>query len=143
MELLEREQVVAAPLDEAFAFFGDPWNLERITPPWLRFRIVEAPAELHAGALLRYRLRLFGAPVAWRTRIAAWEPPHRFVDVQVQGPYPLWTHTHELEACAGGTVIRDRVAYLVPLPWLSRAIVRRCLKSIFDYRARVIRDVLG
>lgn len=143
MAELRREQVVAAPLDEAFAFFGDPWNLERITPPWLRFRILEAPTELQTGSLLRYRLRLFGLPVSWTTRIAVWEPPHRFVDVQLRGPYRLWEHTHELEPADGGTRIRDRVRYRAPLPSLSSPLVSRCLVSIFDYRARVMRELLG
>src|SRR5206468_865748 len=85
VDVLEREQIVATPLDEAFAFFGDPANLEAITPPWLNFRILESPATLERGSILRYRLRLAGIPVNWRTEIAAWEPPHGFVDVQTNG----------------------------------------------------------
>jgi len=65
---LQRTQVVSVPLEQAFAFFADAHNLERITPPWLRFRIVEAPDELAVGARLRYRLSLFGIPIRWRTR---------------------------------------------------------------------------
>ena len=140
--VLEREQVVAASLEEAFAFFGDPRNLERITPPWLHFRILDAPRELTAGSLLHYRLRLFGIPIGWRTRIAAWEPPHRFVDVQLRGPYRLWEHTHELEPVAGGTLIRDRVRYRIPLQALARRPVERWLRAIFDYRAAAMQDAL-
>jgi ligand-binding SRPBCC domain-containing protein len=132
--------VVGARLDEAFAFFGDPWNLERITPPWLHFRILEAPPELRPGSLLRYRLRLFVFPISWTTRIEAWEPPTRFVDVQLRGPYRLWEHTHELEAVDGGTLIRDRVRYATPA---GAPVVARLLRAIFDYRARVMRDLLG
>ena len=72
LDLLEREQIVATPLDEAFTFFGDPLNLEAITPPWLNFRIIEAPAALARGSILRYRLRLACVPVSWQTEIAAW-----------------------------------------------------------------------
>jgi ligand-binding SRPBCC domain-containing protein len=143
-EVLEREQVVATPLEDAFAFFADPWNLEAITPPWLRFRIVDAPPRLERGSLLRYRLRLFGWPISWRTEIARWEPPHRFVDVQTRGPYRLWEHTHELEAVgAGSTRIRDRVRYRVPAAPLARPLVRRWLRAIFDFRADAMRDRLG
>lgn len=66
---LVRTQVVPVPVEQAFAFFADARNLEAITPPWLGFRIVEAPDELAAGARLRYRLRLFGAPLGWVTEI--------------------------------------------------------------------------
>ena len=144
--VLERTQVVPIPIDEAFAFFADARNLERITPPWLRFRIVEAPAELHAGARLRYRLMLFGIPIGWRTEIVAWSPPRGFVDVQRRGPFLLWEHTHRLTAVAGGTEIYDHVRYrlfLGPLGALARRLlVRGWVESIFDYRAEQVPGLL-
>lgn len=143
MERLEREQLVAAPLEEAFAFYADPRNLERITPGWLRFRIVEAPPVLQEGSLLRYRLRLFGLPVGWLTRIAEWSPPHRFVDVQLRGPYRHWEHTHTLERRPGGTLIRDRVLYRVPPLPFARPVVARWLRAIFDHRAAATAGLLG
>src|SRR3712207_8245858 len=51
----------------------------------------------------------------WTTRISAWQPPLRFVDAQVRGPYSLWEHTHTFEPTARGTVIRDYVRYRLPL----------------------------
>jgi ligand-binding SRPBCC domain-containing protein/tRNA A-37 threonylcarbamoyl transferase component Bud32 len=143
-DVLEREQIVAAPLETTFAFFGDPQNLEAITPPWLGFRIVEAPETLEHGSLIRYRLRLLGIPVAWRTVIAAWEPPHRFVDVQMSGPYDVWEHTHTLESVDDrSTLVRDRVRYRVPAPRLARLPVRRALRAIFDYRSNAMLRLLG
>ena len=137
--VLERTQVVAIPIEQAFAFFADAGNLERITPPWLRFRIVEAPEELAAGARLRYRLRLFGVPIRWRTEIVSWHPPRGFVDVQRRGPFLLWEHTHRLTPVAAGTEIYDHVRYrlfLGPLgAFVRRLLVRRWVEGIFDYRA--------
>ena len=89
--VLERRQVVPVDVDRAFAFFADAWNLEAITPPWLRFRIVEAPRTLEAKSLLVYRLRLFGVPISWRTEIVEWWPPFGFTDVQLAGPYRRWS----------------------------------------------------
>lgn len=140
--MLERTQVVPVPIEAAFAFFAEARNLERITPPWLRFRILEAPAALQRGSRLRYRLRLFGIPIAWRTEIVEWSPPHRFVDVQRRGPFRLWEHTHELTAVPGGTEVRDCVRYrlfLGPLGALvARLLVRGWVESIFAYRAEVL-----
>jgi ligand-binding SRPBCC domain-containing protein len=141
--IVEREQLVRVPLEDAFAFYADPHNLERITPRWLRFRIVEAPAELREGSLLRYRLRLFGVRIDWLTRIAVWEPPRRFVDVQLHGPYRLWEHTHELVPRGRGTLIRDRVVYRVPPLPLARPLVARWLRGIFDHRAQATAAILG
>ena len=144
---LRRTQVVATPLEETFAFFADPHNLEAITPPWLRFRIVEAPAHLERGALLRYRLRLFGVPIGWLTEIRAWDPPGEFTDVQMRGPFQLWEHRHRLTAIGNGTEITDEVRYrlfLGPLGELvRRVVVGRWLDSIFDYRARAVAEWFG
>ncbi len=144
---LERTQVVPVPIEEAFAFFADARNLEQITPPWLRFRIRDAPDELALGSHLRYRLRLFGIPIGWRTEIVAWDPPRGFVDLQRRGPFLLWEHTHRLTPVAGGTEIYDRVRYRLffgPLGALvRRLLVRRWVEGIFDYRAEALGPLLS
>ena len=142
---LERSQVVRRPIGEAFAFFSDARNLEAITPAWLNFRIVEAPAELRLGALLRYRIRLLGVPIRWRTEITAWAPPRGFTDVQVAGPYPLWEHTHRLRPVTGGTEIYDHVRYRVPggpLAPLVQRVVGRWLDEIFEFRMARMAELL-
>ena len=98
VHILERQQRVELPIERAFEFYGEARNLEAITPPWLGFEVTTpAPVEMRAGTLLDYRLKLHRVPVRWRTRIEAWEPPQRFVDAQLSGPYALWEHTHEFE----------------------------------------------
>ena len=138
--VLRREQRLPGPPEEVFPFFADAGNLEAITPAWLGFRIVTPrPIDMRAGALIEYRLRLHGVPVSWLTRIESWEPPVRFVDAQLRGPYALWHHTHEFEADGdGGTLMRDTVRYALPLGPVGalahRALVRRDLAAIFDFR---------
>ena len=93
---------------------------------------------MRPGALIEYRLRLHGVPISWRTTIAVWDPPRRFVDVQLSGPYRLWHHTHQFSPHAEGTEMRDLVRYALPLGALGRvaggAFVRRDLERIFDFR---------
>lgn len=136
--LLEREQWLPKPIDEVFAFFSRPENLQQITPPWLDFGMVETPKELRAGALIRYRLRWHGVPVRWTTEITEWTPPHGFVDRELKGPYALWNHEHSFAEKDGGTTMRDRVTYALPLGWAGQiahwALVRRDVESIFDFR---------
>ena len=114
--VLRREQRLPGTPDEVFPFFADARNLEAITPPWLGFRVLTpAPIELRVGALIEYRLRLRGLPLAWLTRIEDWTPGVRFVDAQLAGPYRLWHHTHEFAPDgAGGTLMRDTVRYALP-----------------------------
>ena len=147
VHVMRFEQRLEAPPEAVFPFFADPRNLEAITPGWLRFRIVEAPDELRRGARLRYRLRLLGVPIGWRTEIAEWLPPRTFVDVQLAGPYPLWVHTHRFAAVPGGTEIHDNVRYRVPggrlAPLVDRLVVRRWLDRIFDHRAGCLAGLLN
>jgi ligand-binding SRPBCC domain-containing protein len=149
LHVLAREQRLPGPPESVFPFFADAHNLEAITPPWLGFRVVTAqPIDMRPGALIEYRLRLHGLPLRWRTRIAVWDPPHRFVDVQLSGPYTLWHHTHDFEpdGDGGGTIMRDTVRYALPLGPLGelahRALVRRDLAAIFDFREHAIRTAL-
>jgi ligand-binding SRPBCC domain-containing protein len=146
---LRREQVLHGTPDEVFGYFADAFNLEALTPPLLRFRVITpAPIEMAVGTLIQYRLRLHGVPVGWDTLIQRWEPPHLFVDSQLRGPYRLWHHTHELEPHGEReTLMRDTVRYAVgfgPLGELAhRLLVRRDVEAIFDYRAERIPALLG
>ncbi|MBP1624973.1 MAG: cyclase/dehydrase, partial [Acidobacteria bacterium] len=131
------------PLKEVFAFFADPMNLETITPAWLQFTIKTAPQfEMRQGALVDYRLRLHGIPLAWRSRITVWDPPLKFVDDQVKGPYRLWHHEHTFEKKDGGTLVRDHVDYAVPGGLLvQKLMVRREVERIFDFRRRKLAEI--
>lgn len=145
---IEREQRLARPPDEVFGFFADARNLERITPTFLRFRLVgDVPDELGAGTLIRYRLRLHGIPIRWLTRIEQWEPGRRFADLQLRGPYRYWHHTHEFEPDAGGTVMRDTVRYAMRAGALGELAQRRMvesdLKRIFDHRHDRVAELFG
>ena len=145
---LRREQWIPRAVDEVFAFFSDAHNLEELTPPWLKFRIL-TPGEIQVGegTELRYRLTLHGIPVYWKTEIRRWEPPVRFIDVQRRGPYRLWHHTHWFEPVNGGTRMTDVVRYRLPFGMLglvaNKLIVRRDVEKIFDYRYKQIHEVFG
>jgi ligand-binding SRPBCC domain-containing protein len=142
IHILQREQRLRGAPGAVFPFFADARNLEAITPPLLRLRVITPdPIEMRPGTLIQYRLRLHGIGVSWLTSIQAWEPPHRFVDMQLRGPYALWHHTHEFTAAPDdpeATIMRDTVRYAMPFGPLGtladRLLVRRDLAAIFDYR---------
>ncbi len=134
-------------LSQAFAVFESPYNLARITPAWLNFRII-TPGEviLRKGAEIEYQVRWLGIPMSWKTVISAYEPPAFFEDEQARGPYAHWRHRHSFEEVEDGTVISDRVEYALPLGSLGRLaqpIVSRQLRGIFEYRQRALPPLLG
>ncbi len=144
-QTLEREQLIRRNIDEVFEFFGDPANLEDITPPWLHFRMTACtPPVIEQGTLIDYRLRVRGVPVRWRSLISLWEPPFQFVDEQLIGPYRRWFHHHSFTQCEDGVLVRDRIEYSVPGGALiDRLFVRGDLARIFDYRAEQLATLLA
>lgn len=137
------EQFVPAPPEKLFEFFKEAGNLETITPPTLNFSLVHSstPA-IGQGTLLDYRLKIHGVPASWRTEIDEWNPPHKFVDNQVRGPYRKWHHTHEFRSFCGGTLMIDRVRYRLPMGfvgWLAGAqFIRKDVENIFAFRRKYI-----
>jgi ligand-binding SRPBCC domain-containing protein len=138
---LHAEAVVPASLDETFAFFSDAANLERLTPDWLKFRILTPqPIVMREGTDIRYRIVLYGIPIPWTTRIEVWEPGVRFVDLQTSGPYRWWRHEHRFETVPGGTRVVDDVEYVPRVRWLTQWKVRRDVERIFVYRADALKQ---
>lgn len=140
-------QWLPAPLESVFEFFSNAENLQAITPPWLGFEILTpVPIQMQPGTLIDYRVRLHGFPMLWKTLITVWEPPFRFVDLQLKGPYSLWHHEHLFESKDGGTLVTDRVDYRIPFSWMpgssliDRFLVRPDLDRIFGHRQKVLAE---
>ncbi len=139
-------QQVSRPLPEVFDFFSRAENLETLTPPWLNFKILEVkPQPVQQGTLIHYSLRIHGIPLRWTSEIVEWEPPHRFVDLQLRGPYKLWRHEHRFEARDGGTLIADTINLALPLGALGQIAYKIKVKSdveeIFAFRKEKIRSL--
>ncbi|HEU4369740.1 MAG TPA: SRPBCC family protein [Methylomirabilota bacterium] len=146
--VLETRVWLARPRPEVFAFFADPRNLPKLTPPGLRLRVLTPATTLAAGAVLDFRIAWLGLPLRWRAYIREYDPPHRFVDVQVRGPWARWEHRHLFLEEGGGTWVEDRVTYRLRLGPLGRALhgalVHRQLRAAWAYRqARLGELVVG
>lgn len=145
--VLEARVWLARPRPEVFAFFADPANLLRVTPPRLGLSLLTPPSTLAAGAVLDVRVRWLGLPLRWRAYVREYDPPYRFVDVQVRGPWARWEHRHLFLEEGGGTWVEDRVTYRLPLGPLGRlahgALVHRQLRALWAYRQARLSELLG
>jgi ligand-binding SRPBCC domain-containing protein len=142
---LEASQWLPHPREEVFDFFCDAFQLEALTPPWMHFSVLTpAPIHMGNGALIDYRLKVHGIPLRWQSFISSWEPPVRFVDVQMRGPYRRWRHQHTLEAVENGALCRDIVDYAVYGGSLVNALfVRPDLFKIFAFRQSKLRELFS
>lgn len=168
--VLTRRVWLSRPRSEVFAFLADPRNLSAVNPPATALRwLVPPPAVLSPGALLDFSARAFLLRTRWRVMIREFDPPYRFVDVQLRGPFRRWEHLHrcvegterdvpdagpaEADGRRGdwagpvGTWIVDRVTYGLPFGALGVAahalVVGRQIAGAFDYRARRLRELLA
>jgi ligand-binding SRPBCC domain-containing protein len=144
--ILKRRQFVPSPLREVFAFFSKPENLAVLTPKNLGFDILTpSPVSMKEGTVIDYTIKIAGFPVRWTTLITSYEPPYRFVDLQLKGPYSYWHHTHTFTETNEGTFIDDEVRYGLPFGvfgLLAHALfVKRQLNAIFAQRGNVIKTI--
>jgi ligand-binding SRPBCC domain-containing protein len=133
---LQTELWLPRPPRDVFPFFGEARNLELLTPALLKFEVLTPPPiAMHPGTVIDYRIWVHGLAIRCQTQIVEWDPPHRFVDVQLRGPYTLWHHAHTSEEQNGGTLCLDQVRYRprggALVHWLF---VRRDVERIFRYR---------
>ena len=145
--ILERTQIIDLPREQVFDFFANAVNLERITPPELNFHITTPqPIDIKRGCLIEYQLKLRGIPINWKTEITGWNPPFDFVDSALKSPYKQWIHLHKFTVGERGeTIMQDIVRYRLPFePFgdVAHWFVRRELKYIFDYRQKIVDEIL-
>ncbi len=134
------------PREEVFKFFSDPKNLEILTPPHLRFKVLQSSTDnLQSGSRIDYRLQLHGIPFRWQSLIEEWQPVTHFTDRQVRGPYSKWHHTHTFVEKDGGTLIRDHALYRLPLgvpgDMVAHYFVKKDLEKIFGFRHHKSREL--
>lgn len=148
MQHLERKQFIPVTLNEAWAFFSDPGNLSRITPPDMGFKITTPVfnGPVYPGMIIAYIVKpLFSIPVRWVTEITHAEHLEYFIDDQRVGPYKLWHHQHFFKEVGGGVEMIDIVHYQAPFGIFGRLaewlFINNKVKSIFDYRNRVLSDI--
>jgi len=142
----EKEIYIDLAVPEVFDFFSRAENLEKVTPRQLQFQILTPlPIDMKAGSIIDYKLKVHHIPVSWQTEISEWNPPHRFTDIQVKGPYRKWIHQHIFEKSGNGTRMKDLLEYAIPGGFLSsiinQVLVRKDIESIFIYREKRYREI--
>lgn len=144
---LYRKLIIPQSIEKVFSFFEKAENLEKITPKNLNFNIMTpTPIKMEEGALIDYKIKISGIPMKWRTLIDLYRPPFEFRDIQQKGPYKKWEHHHKFSTVDNGTLMEDTVNYELPLGILGDFVhfikVKKQINEIFDYRNRVILDLI-
>ena len=150
MHCIKTVQKIPISIEAAWEFFSNPANLQAITPPKMRFRIISTyhGDRMYPGQIIEYKVApVAGLPLYWMTEITHVESRKYFVDEQRFGPYALWHHQHHFKEIAGGVEMTDIVNYRMPLGFIGRIVnglfVRNELKTIFDFRSAKVEELFG
>ena len=151
MKIYKQETVqhVNATVEECWAFFSNPQNLQKITPEGMGFQITDFDHKsMYPGQIIQYKVTpLFGITLSWMTLITNVKENSYFIDEQKFGPYSFWHHKHFFEATATGTKMTDVVHYGLPLGFIgyimNTLVVKNKLKSIFEYRVTKVDEMFN
>ena len=140
-----KESLIRASVERVFAFHEQPEVIKLLTPPWENARVIKSASISEIGAQAVIETRIIGPIKAnWIAEHTVYDPPHRFEDIQVKGPFRSWHHAHVIEQHEGGAILRDKIEYELPLGFLGRAfapiLIQSRLQRLFDYRHQITRE---
>ncbi|WP_413999099.1 SRPBCC family protein [Flavobacterium sp. W1B] len=142
-------QHINANIEECWAFFSNPRNLQKITPKTMGFQITDFDEKsMYPGQIIQYKVMPFlGIKLSWVTEITCVKERSYFIDEQRFGPYTLWHHKHFFEPTENGTKMIDLVHYALPLGFIGRIVnalvVKNKLKEIFEYRVAKVNEIFN
>lgn len=143
-EVFSRRTRINAPAVEVFRWHARPGALERLTPPWEPVEVVERTGGIENGARVVLRVRIGPLAQRWVSEHRDYQEGRQFRDVQVEGPFARWEHTHRIEPDGpSACYLEDHIDYALPLGTLGQlgeGFVRRKLERMFIYRHRITVD---
>ncbi len=140
-----RFEVPAALL---FAWHARPGAFQRLSPPWEELDVVQASTSVADGTRAIFRVPAGPVSIRWVAEHRDYVEGVQFRDVQLQGPFAKWEHTHRVEADGPGhAYLDDHIDYALPLgavgDWFGNASIRAMMSRTFAYRHALTRRDLS
>lgn len=140
-EVFVRRTRIGAPAEEVFRWHARPGALERLTPPFAPVEVAEREGGIADGARVVLKIPLGPTHVRWVAEHRDYIEGRQFRDVQVEGPFARWEHTHRFEPDGPqASFLEDRIDYALPLGAAGGLVgdpfVRGMLDRMFAYRHR-------
>lgn len=145
---IQKSVTVPVPLERLWEWHRQPGAFERLAPPWQKVRIEGGETHLKEGADFKFGVKTGPFYLPWRALIETFDPPHQFVDRQVEGPFAYWRHEHNMASTPEGhSTLTDKIACVLPgglgyLPF-SRSIAVRTIERLLEFRHQRMRGDLS
>jgi uncharacterized protein len=139
--VFEKQTLIETSAESLFDWHARPGAIERLSPPWDPLEVLSRTGGIGVGDEVVMRMHAGPIPYRWQARHVLYEPGRCFRDIQIEGPFAAWSHTHRfIPEGPGRSRLHDIIEYRLPLHQLSgfwfNSAVERKLNRIFTYRHR-------
>jgi ligand-binding SRPBCC domain-containing protein len=129
-----------------FEFHSDTNNLPKITPPWIKVKILELKLPLQEKSKIKLKITQYFITQIWYMQIDRMQSPHTICDVALQSPFKSFYHHRKFEKIDEMTSrLTDTITLELPLYPLSRValpFIRRDMDRMFGYRHERMKELL-
>lgn len=146
MPVIRLQTRIAAPPDRCFDLARDV-DLHQQSVAASRERAIAGvtSGKLGLGESVTWQATHFGLTLRLSSMITEFDPPRRFVDEMVKGPFRRLHHIHEFHPALGGTQMIDVFDYRSPLGILGVIadvlVLRRYLRRLLQQRNAFLKQV--
>lgn len=142
--------IIPAEADAIFAFYTDVDNLLGMLSPNLLVKVLKVDKPLRLGSRVEFEVGPKNLPISvrWVSEIVEFDPPHKFEDRQVNGPFSRWIHRHEFTPLGdGSTKVVDIIEVGKAQGILGQAVnsmlLGKNIAELFQFRRRVLEEKFG
>ncbi len=136
--IFELSTALTATPEALYAFHENPQNIPLIAPRSLIVQRVVCAPHAKPGDTFRIEARQFGLPIRWTGQWEKADAPHMLVDTAISSPFTFWRHSHRFDKHSQGSLLTDRVEYLLKGGFVGSLVSRWILPLVFAgmFRAR-------
>jgi uncharacterized protein len=138
MKIYTKTTKMPVSAEELFCWHETAGAFERLAPPWERIHLLYRDPTLKVGSQTRIELKKGLFSIQWVALHTIYDPPHEFVDIQIQGPFAEWKHYHRVHPIDIKTSkLEDFVNFRLFLG-LGESIALRHIDKMFQYRHNIL-----
>jgi ligand-binding SRPBCC domain-containing protein len=147
MTIIEKSIAIAAPIEAVFDFHLEQKNLELISPPWMKSKLIRESGE-GKGKIIEMQVMQYNIfPSHWLVRIEEFERPFRLTDLVLSGPLKYFKHTRTFsQPCASLTELKDHLEYEVPFGFIGKISdtisIKKMMEQMFEFRHTKTKEIL-
>lgn len=147
MSNFSRSIIINCPVDKVFEFHTDTRNLIKITPSYIKVKIVNIDLPLGLNSLINLSVTQFGIiKTNWNIRLTEFVEFSLITDTQEKGPFKKWIHKHCFEDAGGNTKMTDTVNYELPFGIIGKSagklFVSKLISKQFEFRHIATKKIL-